>query len=118
MQLPVLSPIPNSMASASLLAHLIVSEFSDGMPLQRIAGRPAHRTAAMPASFSDVRHYANGRNLVLEAGSNKANRVPDLHAARTRHNFFAPWAFTPLQQWPSKDTRLAHDSIRTDQTYR
>ena len=40
-QLPVLSPIPESMASASLLAYLIVSKFADGLPLYRIAGRLA-----------------------------------------------------------------------------
>jgi transposase len=32
-------PIPKSMASASLLAYLIVSKFADGLPLYRIAGR-------------------------------------------------------------------------------
>jgi len=37
--MPVLSPIPKSMASASLLAYLIVSKFADGLPLYRIAGR-------------------------------------------------------------------------------
>jgi len=36
---PVLPPIPKSMASASLLAYLIVSKFADGLPLYRIAGR-------------------------------------------------------------------------------
>ena len=40
-QLPVLPPIPKSMASASLLAYLIVSKFADGLPLYRIAGRLA-----------------------------------------------------------------------------
>ena len=40
-QLPVLPPIPKSMAWASLLAHLIVSKFADGLPLYRIAGRLA-----------------------------------------------------------------------------
>ena len=35
----VLPPIPKSMASASLLAYLIVSKFADGLPLYRIAGR-------------------------------------------------------------------------------
>ncbi len=39
--LPVLAPIPKSMASASLLAYLIVSKFADGLPLYRIAGRLA-----------------------------------------------------------------------------
>jgi transposase len=38
-QLPILPPIPKSMASASLLAYLIVSKFADGLPLYRIAGR-------------------------------------------------------------------------------
>ncbi|MGH8256775.1 MAG: IS66 family transposase [Steroidobacteraceae bacterium] len=38
---PVLPPIPKSMASASLLAYLIVSKFADGLPLYRIAGRLA-----------------------------------------------------------------------------
>jgi transposase len=37
-QLPVVPPIPKSMASASLLAYLIVSKFADGLPLYRIAG--------------------------------------------------------------------------------
>jgi transposase len=37
--MPVLPPIPKSMASASLLAYLIVSKFADGLPLYRIAGR-------------------------------------------------------------------------------
>ncbi len=37
--LAVLPPIPKSMASASLLAYLIVSKFADGLPLYRIAGR-------------------------------------------------------------------------------
>lgn len=32
-------PLPKSMASASLLAYLIVSKFADGLPLYRIAGR-------------------------------------------------------------------------------
>lgn len=36
---PALPPIPKSMASASLLAYLIVSKFADGLPLYRIAGR-------------------------------------------------------------------------------
>ena len=36
---PVLPPIPKSMASASLLAYLIVAKFADGLPLYRIAGR-------------------------------------------------------------------------------
>ena len=36
-----LPPIPKSMASASLLAYLIVSKFADGLPLYRIAGRLA-----------------------------------------------------------------------------
>jgi transposase len=40
-QLPALPPIPKSMASASLLAYLIVSKFADGLPLYRIAGRLA-----------------------------------------------------------------------------
>jgi transposase len=40
-QLPVSPPIPKSMASASLLAYLIVSKFADGLPLYRIAGRLA-----------------------------------------------------------------------------
>ena len=40
-QLPVLPPIPKSMASASLLAYLIVSKLADGLPLYRIAGRLA-----------------------------------------------------------------------------
>jgi transposase len=40
-QMPVLPPIPKSMASASLLAYLIVSKFADGQPLYRIAGRLA-----------------------------------------------------------------------------
>ena len=40
-QLPVLPPIPKSMASASLLAYLIVSKFADVLPLYRIAGRLA-----------------------------------------------------------------------------
>ena len=40
-QIPVLPPIPKSMASASLLAYLIVSKFADGLPLYRIAGRLA-----------------------------------------------------------------------------
>ena len=40
-QLPVLPPIPKSMASASPLAYLIVSKFADGLPLYRIAGRLA-----------------------------------------------------------------------------
>jgi transposase len=39
--IPVLPPIPKSMASASLLAYLIVSKFADGLPLYRIAGRLA-----------------------------------------------------------------------------
>lgn len=39
--LPALPPIPKSMASASLLAYLIVSKFADGLPLYRIAGRLA-----------------------------------------------------------------------------
>lgn len=39
--LPVLPPIPKSMASSSLLAYLIVSKFADGLPLYRIAGRLA-----------------------------------------------------------------------------
>ncbi len=39
--LPTLPPIPKSMASASLLAYLIVSKFADGLPLYRIAGRLA-----------------------------------------------------------------------------
>ncbi len=39
--MPVLPPIPKSMASASLLAYLIVSKFADGLPLYRIAGRLA-----------------------------------------------------------------------------
>ncbi len=33
------APIPKSMASASLLAYLIVSKFADGLPLYRLAGR-------------------------------------------------------------------------------
>ncbi len=37
----VLPPIPKSMASASLLAYLIVSKFADGLPLYRISGRLA-----------------------------------------------------------------------------
>jgi transposase len=37
--LPCLPPIPKSMASASLLAYLIVSKFADGLPLYRMAGR-------------------------------------------------------------------------------
>jgi len=36
---PALPPIPKSMASASLLAYLIVSQFADGLPLYRMAGR-------------------------------------------------------------------------------
>ena len=40
-QLPVLPPIPKSMASGSLLAYLIVSKFADGLPLYRMAGRLA-----------------------------------------------------------------------------
>ena len=40
-RLPVLPPIPKCMASASLLAYLIVSKFADGLPLYRIAGRLA-----------------------------------------------------------------------------
>jgi transposase len=39
--MPVLPPIPKSMASASLLAYLIVSKFADGLPLYRMAGRLA-----------------------------------------------------------------------------
>ena len=39
--MPVLAPIPKSMASASLLAYLIVSKFADGLPLYRMAGRLA-----------------------------------------------------------------------------
>jgi len=39
--MPVLPPIPKGMASASLLAYLIVSKFADGLPLYRIAGRLA-----------------------------------------------------------------------------
>ena len=39
--IPVLAPIPKSMASASLLAYLIVSKFADGLPLYRMAGRLA-----------------------------------------------------------------------------
>lgn len=39
--LPLLPPIPKSMASSSLLAYLIVSKFADGLPLYRIAGRLA-----------------------------------------------------------------------------
>lgn len=34
-------PLPKAMASASLLAYLIVSKFADGLPLYRIAGRLA-----------------------------------------------------------------------------
>jgi transposase len=34
-----LEPLPKSMASASLLAYLIVSKFADGLPLYRIAAR-------------------------------------------------------------------------------
>jgi transposase len=41
-QLPVLPPIPKSMASASQLAYLIVSKFADGLPLYSITGRLAH----------------------------------------------------------------------------
>lgn len=37
--LPVRAPIPKSMASASLLAYLIVSKFADGLPLYRLSGR-------------------------------------------------------------------------------
>jgi transposase len=37
----LLPPIPKSMASASLLAYLIVSKFADGLPLYRISGRLA-----------------------------------------------------------------------------
>ena len=40
-RLPALPPIPKSMASASVLAYLIVSKFADGLPLYRIAGRLA-----------------------------------------------------------------------------
>ena len=36
-----LPPIPKSMASASLLAYLIVSKFADGLPLYRLSGRLA-----------------------------------------------------------------------------
>lgn len=39
--LPMLPPLPKSMASASLLAYLIVSKFADGLPLYRIGGRLA-----------------------------------------------------------------------------
>jgi hypothetical protein len=39
--MPVLPPIPKIMASASLLAYLIVSKFADGLPFYRIAGRMA-----------------------------------------------------------------------------
>lgn len=33
------APIPKSMASASLIAYLIVSKFADGLPLYRLSGR-------------------------------------------------------------------------------
>ena len=52
-QLPVLAPIPKSMASASLLAYLIVSKFADGLPLYRIAGRLAR--LGVELSHTDVR---------------------------------------------------------------
>lgn len=46
-QVPVLAPIPKSMASASLLAYLIVNKFADGLPL------PHRRAAGLPGGWLD-----------------------------------------------------------------
>ena len=47
-------PIPGSMASASLLAHLIVSKMLDGLPIERIAKRlRRHGVDLAPSTLND-----------------------------------------------------------------
>ena len=70
---PRTEPLAKGMASASLLAFLIVSKFADGLPLYRIAALDP-LWVEMQAPATDVASLARGSAVRIEAGPQAGRR--------------------------------------------